>query len=225
LQFSTPSQIRRKICRDQSRKIAERAASNSILREVRIMPTKAETKAQSKSLASSKVPGKATAKATVKTTVKATAAPAKGMDKKSLNGKAAVAKPLKKPAEVKQARPDLDIDHFRSLLLEERARLEGELEGLRSRSTDVEGSLPDEGESGDEDTADLAAAMMDKEIDLSVEDEVMDLLNAIDHALEKMEEGTYGICDISGEAIPKSRLELIPWASLTVACQAMSEGE
>lgn len=153
--------------------------------------------------------------------------PRKSMDKKPLNGvQSAVPKAVKhKIKPPKQARTDLDIEHFRSMLVVERERLESELEGIRSRSTDVEGSLPDEGESGDEDTADLATAMMDKEIDLSVEDEIMDMLNAVDHALEKMEDGTYGICDISGEPIPKSRLELIPWASLTVACQAMSEGE
>jgi len=124
------------------------------------------------------------------------------------------------------ARPDLDIGYFHSLLLSERARLEEELEQIRNRNMDVDGALPEEGgEGGDEDTADLAAAMMDKEMDLSVEDEIQDLLAAIEHAMQKIDDGTYGICDISGESIPESRLELIPWASLTVACQALSEGE
>ncbi len=157
----------------------------------------------------------------------------KGMEKTIVAKKGAAPKKSAAPkkgaagsiVEVDQQRTDLDIAHFRTLLQSERDRLDGELEGLRNRTMDVEGSLPDEGESGDEDTADLASAMMDKEIDLSVEDEIMDLLSSIDHALEKMEDGTYGICDISGEAIPRSRLELIPWASLTVTCQAMSEGE
>ena len=168
------------------------------------------TNTSSKPLASSKVASKPPIK--------------QGMNKKTSSGSTKAA--LKPKIEVTvQARQDLDIDYFHSMLLTERERYEGELEGIRSRSMDVEGSLPDDGESGDEDTADLASAMMDKEIDLSVEDEIMDLINAIDHALEKIEDGTYGICDISGESIPKSRLELIPWASLTVACQAMSEGE
>ena len=180
------------------------------------MPTKTSSKTSSKpekTLASSKVTGTSPGK--------------QSMAKKTSSGETTVVAKKKKTAiqEPVQARTDLDIEHFRSMLLTERERYEAELEGIRSRSMDVEGSLPDEGESGDEDTADLAAAMMDKEIDLSVEDETMDLINAIDHALEKIEDGTYGICDISGEAIPKSRLELIPWASLTVACQAMSEGE
>jgi RNA polymerase-binding protein DksA len=196
--------------------------TNSFLREVRIMPTKTGSATKSSAKTSSK-----TEKALASSKV-ATKPPGKqSMAKKTTSGDSAVVAKKKKTA-VKgpvQARTDLDIDHFRDLLLTERERYEAELEGIRSRSMDVEGSLPDEGESGDEDTADLAAAMMDKEIDLSVEDETMDLINAIDHALEKLEDGTYGICDISGEPIPKSRLELIPWASLTVACQAMSEGE
>ena len=180
------------------------------------MPTKTSSKTNSKpekSLASSKVTSKSPGK--------------QSMAKKTSSGESTAVAKKKKTARQgpAQARTDLDIEHFRDLLLTERERYEAELEGIRSRSMDVEGSLPDEGESGDEDTADLAAAMMDKEIDLSVEDETMDLINAIDHALEKIDDGTYGICDISGEAIPKSRLELIPWASLTVACQAMSEGE
>jgi RNA polymerase-binding transcription factor DksA len=61
-------------------------------------------------------------------------------------------------------------------------------------------------------------------MDLSVEDEIEDLLAAVDHALKKIEEGTYGICDMSGEPIPAGRLELIPYAALTVECQAIAEG-
>ena len=118
-----------------------------------------------------------------------------------------------------------DTEHFRDLLLQERARLEEEREQIRSRSGSVDGALPEEGEGGDEDTADLASAMMDKEMDLSVEDEIEDLLGQVAHALRKIEDGTYGICDMSGEKISKGRLELIPWAALTVECQAIAEGQ
>lgn len=124
---------------------------------------------------------------------------------------------------VPQQRTDLDINFFRSLLIEERQRMEEELEQVRNRTTDMDNALPEEGESGDEDTADLASAMMDKEMDLSVEDDLEDVLTQVDRALQKIEEGTYGICDVSGEPIPKSRLELIPYATLTVECQAMAE--
>lgn len=127
-------------------------------------------------------------------------------------------------AKTKSPLSSKQIEHFRGLLLAERARLEEEREQIRSRSGAVDGALPEEGEGGDEDTADLANAMMDKEMDLSVEDEIEDLLSAVDHALKKIEEGTYGICDMSGEPIPAGRLELIPYAALTVECQAIAEG-
>jgi DnaK suppressor protein len=124
---------------------------------------------------------------------------------------------------VKVQRPDLDLDHFRSMLIEERKRLEEELEQVRNRHTDTDNALPEEGEGGDEDTADLASAMMDKEMDLSVEDEIEEILAQVDRAFQKFEEGTYGICDVSGKPIPANRLEAIPYATLTVECQSMSE--
>lgn len=121
-----------------------------------------------------------------------------------------------------QARSDLDIEYFRGLLLTERVRLEEEREQIRSSALDVDGALPEEGE-GEDDSADLASSMMDKEMNLSVEDEIEDMLSTVDRALQKIEEGTYGICDISGDTIPTSRLEIIPWAALTVECQALAE--
>lgn len=123
-----------------------------------------------------------------------------------------------------QQRTDLDIDHYRQLLLDEMTRLEEEREYLRKTNSDMDGNLPEDAE-GEEDTADLASSLMDKEMDLSVEEEIEETMSAIEHALKKMEDGTYGICDVSSQPIPKSRLELIPWASLTAQMQAMAEGE
>ena len=125
---------------------------------------------------------------------------------------------------VVQSRTDLDIEYYRGLLLLEQARLEAERDQMRNRGGEMDGAMPEEADS-EEDTADMASAMMDKEFDLSVEEEIEKLLASVDHALQKMDEGTYGVCDMSGEPIPRGRLELIPWASLTVECQALSEGE
>ena len=119
---------------------------------------------------------------------------------------------------------EIIMEYFRKLLLEELARLEEERDYLRRSSSDMDGNLPEDAE-GEEDTADLASSLMDKEMDLSVEEEIEETMGAIEHALQKMEDGTYGICDVSGKPIPRSRLELIPWASLTVECQALAEGE
>lgn len=137
-------------------------------------------------------------------------------DAKPVNGKSAL---VKSPLSAKE------IEHFQGLLLTERARLEEEREQIRARSGAVDSALPEEGEGGEDDTADLASAMMDKEMDLSVEDEIEEMLGAVDHALQKIADGTYGICDMSGEAIRTTRLEMIPWAALTTECQEIAEAE
>ena len=123
-----------------------------------------------------------------------------------------------------QQRADLDMNHFRDRLFEEMAKLEEEREYMRRSAGDMDGNMPEDPES-DEDTADLASSLMDKEMDMNVEDEIEETLGAIEHALKKMEDGTYGICDVSGEPIPAARLEMLPWASLTAQMQAMAEGE
>ncbi|PQV65544.1 RNA polymerase-binding transcription factor DksA [Abditibacterium utsteinense] len=123
-----------------------------------------------------------------------------------------------------QQRTDLDVEHYRQLLLDELSRLEEERDYVRKSNSDMDGNLPEDAE-GDEDTTDLATSLMDKEMDLSVEEEIEETMAAIEHALRKMEDGTYGICDVSNQPIPKSRLELIPWASLTAQMQSMAEGE
>lgn len=164
------------------------------------------------------MPGKTTTKpkATSSKTAKKTKKPAVKTPKVEVAA-------LKK---ISQKRTDLDINYFLDLLYKERERLEEELEQVRSSPTDIENAIPEEGEGGgEEDTADMASALMDKEMELSVEDEIDDMLAQVDHALTKIEEGTYGICDISGNEIPKSRLIAIPWASLTVECQALAEGD
>ena len=151
-------------------------------------------------------------------------APGKTMPKEKTT-KTTTRKSSGKNAAVQSPLSAEQIEHFQGLLLAERARLEEEREQIRGRSGAVDSALPEEGEGGEDDTADLASAMMDKEMDLSVEDEIEEMLGAVDHALQKIVDGTYGICDMSGETIRVSRLELIPWAALTVECQAIAEGE
>ena len=48
-------------------------------------------------------------------------------------------------------------------------------------------------------------------------------LRAVDRALEKIEEGTYGFSDLSGKRIPKARLEVVPEAVLTVGEEKQAE--
>jgi len=50
-----------------------------------------------------------------------------------------------------------------------------------------------------------------------------DAIYEIEEALKRIEKNTYGICELTGKPIPKSRLEAIPWTRFTVQAQAQLE--
>ncbi len=54
---------------------------------------------------------------------------------------------------------------------------------------------------------------------LALEKRLVESLNEIEHALQKYEAGTYGLCDDCGKAIEQARLEAIPQASLCLSCK------
>lgn len=71
--------------------------------------------------------------------------------------------------------------------------------------------------------ADAGTDDFDRSVSLTLTDQEMKVLKQIDRALEKIDEGTYGICDLSGDDIPIKRLEAIPYATMTVAAQEKFE--
>ncbi len=60
---------------------------------------------------------------------------------------------------------------------------------------------------------------------LALEERLGESLNEIEHALEKYEAGTYGLCDSCGRAIEQARLEAIPQASLCLSCKEQQAKE
>jgi len=60
---------------------------------------------------------------------------------------------------------------------------------------------------------------------LALEERLGESLNEVEHALQKYEAGTYGLCDSCGQPIEKARLEAIPQASLCLNCKAKQAKE
>jgi DnaK suppressor protein len=60
---------------------------------------------------------------------------------------------------------------------------------------------------------------------LALEERLGESLNEVEHAIQKYEAGTYGLCDSCGRAIEQARLEAIPQASLCMKCKAQQEKE
>jgi DnaK suppressor protein len=71
------------------------------------------------------------------------------------------------------------------------------------------------GEAGfDEEYADAGSATYEREKDLSLVINLRDLLEKIEKAVTKIDEGTYGLCDRCGKPIEKARLKALPYANL-----------
>ncbi len=161
--------------------------------------------------AAKKAPAKkATSKAPAKkAAAKAAPAPAKAPAKKAATKKAA---PAKAAPKVKSPFTAKFLEDQRKALVEERATYLGQAETLEAEAhslvADVDpGDVQFDEESGEGDT--LA---VERERDLALSAQARQAVEEIDHALAKIDLGTYGICEISGDPIPKERLEAIPWA-------------
>lgn len=110
-------------------------------------------------------------------------------------------------------------------LLTEKERLEQELHEIMERtsiSSDIE--QVSELSTFDDHPADLASETFEREKDLALESNIQDLLGKVNTALEKIEDGSYGLCDSCGIEINANRLEALPWASLCLNCQDRLEG-
>ncbi|MBM3862949.1 MAG: hypothetical protein FJ385_03200 [Verrucomicrobia bacterium] len=70
---------------------------------------------------------------------------------------------------------------------------------------------------------DAGSDAYDRDFALSVLAKEQDALYEIEQALRRIQAGSYGICEISHKKIPQARLEAIPFARLTVECQAQWE--
>jgi DnaK suppressor protein len=82
---------------------------------------------------------------------------------------------------------------------------------------------PDEATGYSQHHADQGTDDFDRKISIELTTKEFQLLGKIERALEKVADGTYGKCDISGEEIPKARLEAMPYATTTVKAQEKLE--
>ena len=72
--------------------------------------------------------------------------------------------------------------------------------------------------------AETATATLGREIDYTLGENSGQVLAAIDAALKRIDEGTYGTCVSCAEQIRYERLEATPWASLCIDCKRKAEG-
>lgn len=121
----------------------------------------------------------------------------------------------------------MDDEQVRTRLGEERvrfARLRDEVtaDGLLSES---EGSSLSEFSSLEQHQADIGTETFDRERDLSILENIEAELADVEHAIRRLDEGTYGACEACGRPIDADRLEAMPAARFCVEDQAFAERE
>jgi DnaK suppressor protein len=107
-----------------------------------------------------------------------------------------------------------ELDDLRERLQTERVELEEQLTTIETESFATSQSEMSGEVSFDEENADAGTFTFERERDLSIENNVRDLLAKIDRALTRMDEGTYGICSRCGKPIEKARLKALPYVDL-----------
>ena len=75
------------------------------------------------------------------------------------------------------------------------------------------------------DFADIASAESTKSIELRTRDRERKLISKIDEALKRIENNTYGFCEVTGKPIGLKRLEARPIATLSIEAQQMHENQ
>ena len=79
------------------------------------------------------------------------------------------------------------------------------------------------GDGAGDDQADAGSKTFEREQEQSIAANRHDLLIQIEHAIERIDAGTYGICENCGRPIPKARLKALPMATLDAECKSRAE--
>ena len=114
------------------------------------------------------------------------------------------------------------IQKQRARLEELRAELSQMVEGLEE---DQRYRAEEEEDFTEHDSGDKSNSLFTREMDATVEQTLERRLHNVEQALQKIEEGTYGICEDTGDPIPRGRLEAVPEAIYTVEAQQRHERE
>jgi DnaK suppressor protein len=115
----------------------------------------------------------------------------------------------------------LNLKKQKSRLLAKKAELERGIVGLTEAHPAPVSST--EANEGPRDHEDVATDFLEMQKEQSILANQQALLTQVERALQRLEDGTYGLCLECGEAIPVKRLEALPWAERCVACEAQLE--
>ena len=185
----------------------------------------AAKKAPAKKAAPKKAVAKKAAakKVTPKKAVAKKAAPKKATETKAAPKKATIKRaPKKRPVVREDESPwtDSELAEMRTELHSERERL---LEEIATTEEGLADLIRDSGDGAGDDQADAGSKTFEREHEMSLANNARDMLEQVDHALARIADGSYGVCESCGKPIGKYRLQAFPRATLCRTCKEAEE--
>ncbi len=113
-----------------------------------------------------------------------------------------------------------ELKAVRGELLADRQRLLAEITIAEEGLADL---IRDSGDGAGDDQADAGSKTFEREHEMSLANNARDMLDQTEHALRRIDERTYGICESCGKAVGKHRLQAFPRATLCLACKQAEE--
>lgn len=180
------------------------------------MPKKQKTASTKKQKTTSPKKKTMTKKMTTKTTVKKKTTATKATPKKTPAKKVAAAKKLKTGKTVRLASRDRKIQEIKKKLL-------GQKKSLLLGAMEARNELPEQ--TVFPDLGDQASAEIDRNFMLRIKGRERKLIKKIEEAVDRIDEGIFGICEKCGEEIDIRRLEARPVTTMCIECKTLQEEE
>ena len=123
-----------------------------------------------------------------------------------------------------------NLDRFRTQLTDTKAQIEADLETYRRTEQTLAGGPDEPGPGGHwehsgygDHMADEGTELFEREKSIGMEQSLRDHFRQVEHALSRIEAGTYGECERCGKPIPEERHLAMPQATLCIDCKAEAE--
>ena len=113
-----------------------------------------------------------------------------------------------------------ELKEVRKALNEDLARLEVELVNAEAGLADL---IRDSGDGAGDDQADAGSKTFEREHEMSLANNARDMIVQAKRAMSRLADGTYGVCEVCGNAIGKFRLQAFPRATLCLICKQAEE--
>jgi DnaK suppressor protein len=126
-----------------------------------------------------------------------------------------------KPAAARTTRSAAETEKIRAALAARRGELRDEYEATLSEIAELQRDrLTD---SAGDDQADTGTKTFEREQEISLANSILDRINQVERALDRLDDGSYGWCERCGNPIPVERLAAFPSATLCVTCKQLEE--